>query len=66
MVGVDQLQMDLSSSGLVIAIAHFFYLFYFMILDLSPHQLDVWSLAPLDSFDARLVDSQGDRLVPLS
>ena len=31
-----------------------------MILDVPPRQLDVWSLAPLDSIDARLANSQGD------
>ena len=48
MVGVDQLQMDLSPSGLVIAIVPL----YLMILDVSPRRLAIWSLAPPDSIGA--------------
>ena len=43
----------------------FILFFYFMILEVPTRQLDVWSLAPLDSIDARLANSQGDRLVLL-
>ena len=48
--GVDQLQMDLSLPGSVIAIAPL----YLMIPNVPHRRLDVWSLAPLDSIRVRV------------
>ena len=50
LVEADQLQMDLSSLGSIIAIT----LLCLMILGVFPHRLDVQTLVSPDSFDDRL------------
>ena len=61
MVEVDQLHMDLSPLGSVIAIAPL----HLMIPGAFPHLPDVQTLVSPDSISAWLTGYQIDRLVPL-